>query len=148
MRIEASTIGDLFSKSGNHEELIRMIDKIIQDATPGFKRQLFSGPSITTVGYGEMPWKTSSQGGAWPLISLAPQKNSVNIYIAAEKDGVPLPRYFVQHFGKSAVGKNCIRIRSVKKLDARILKELIRETLLWADLKKNKYGRSCAISPR
>jgi len=142
MRVEASTIEELFEKSEKHEDLIRCIDSIIQKTAPRLKRQLFTGLSITMVGYGEMPAKTSSDEEIWPLIGLAPQKNSVNIYLAAEKDGVPLPQYHIDSFGKTAVGKNCIRIRSIKKLDPDIVKELVRETLLWADLKSNTYGRN------
>ena len=145
MRVEASTIEDLFAKSDKHEDLIRSIDHIIQKTAPDLKRQLFSMSSITMVGYGEMPLNTSSDDEIWPLISLAPQKNSVNLYITAEKDGVPLPQYYIDSFGKTAVGKSCIRIRSIKKLNTDVLKELIRETLLWANLKNNTYGRNGAL---
>lgn len=144
MKLEAETIEDLFEKSGDHEELIRLIDDVISKTAPELKRQLFTGKSITMVGYGEMLWQSSSSRGVWPLISLAPQKHTVNLYIAAEKEGIPLPQYFIDSFGKTAIGKNCIRIRSVKTLDTSILRELVRETLLWADLKSNKYGRNCA----
>ena len=144
MKLEAQSIEELFQKSEEHEELIRLIDKIIIESAPELSRKLFSGSSITMVGYGEMTWKTASADGIWPLISLAPQKNSVNLYIAAEKEEIPLPQYFIDSFGKSAIGKNCIRIRSINKLDPHVLKELVRETLLWADLKKNLYGRNCA----
>lgn len=145
MRVEASTIEELFIKSEHHEELIRLIDKIVQETAPELKRELYSEQSITMVGYGEMPWKTASGERLWPLISLAPQKNTVNLYIAAEKEGVPLPQYYKENFGKSAVGKNCIRIRSAKSLNQGILRELIRETLLWSNLKSNTYGQNCAV---
>lgn len=145
MKLEAQSIEELFEKSGEHEDLIRAVDKVICEAAPNLKRQLFSGKSLTMVGYGEMPWKNSTEEGVWPLISLAPQKHSVNLYIAAEKEGVPLPQYFIESFGKSAIGKNCIRINSIKKLDKDILKELVRETLLWSDLRFKKYGRNCAV---
>lgn len=140
MNVQAETIEELFVKSGNHEELFRSIDQIIQNSAPSLKRQLFSKKSITMIGYGEMPLKEGSDQEVWPLISLAPQKNSVNIYISGEKDGLALPQYYKEHFGKSAVGKSCIRIKSLKKINEQILKELIRETMLWAKLKDNKYG--------
>jgi hypothetical protein len=135
MKIAAETIEELFVKSDQHEELLRFIDRIIQNTAPDLKRYLCSSPSITMIGYGTIPEED------WPLISLAPQKNSVNLYVAAEKDGVPLPQCYKDHFGKSAVGKSCIRIRTLKNADEQILKELVRETMLWEVLKKNKYGK-------
>ncbi len=146
MKLEASTIEELFTRSEKHEELIRLIDKIIGETAPDLKRELYSAPSITMVGYGEMPLNTATAEEVWPLISLAPQKHTVNLYIAAEKDGVPLPQYFIESFGKSAVGKSCIRIRSLKTLNQEVLRELIRETMLWANLKSNTYGRNSALS--
>ncbi|MDC7233054.1 MAG: DUF1801 domain-containing protein [Spirochaetales bacterium] len=144
MRIEAVSIEDLFQKSGNKEELIRLLDRIITEEAPGLERQFFSGPSITMIGYGEMPWNTASASGTWPVISLAPQKDTVNLYIAAEKEGKPLPSFYIEDFGKSAVGKSCVRIRSVKTLKKEALISLIRETVQWADAEKNRYGRRCA----
>lgn len=146
MKIVASTIEELFIKSEKHEELMRLIDSIVHESTPGLKRYLFAIDSMTMVGYGEMPPKETTEERIWPLICLAPQKHTVNIYIAAEKNGVPLPQYFIDSFGKTCVGKSCIRIRSVRRLDTDILRELVRETLLWADLKKNKYGRKSISS--
>ncbi|MDA3812302.1 MAG: DUF1801 domain-containing protein [Spirochaetaceae bacterium] len=142
MKIEATSIEELFIKSGEHEELIRAIDRIIHESAPELTRKLFSGNSITMIGYGEMSWETSSDLEVWPLISLAPQKHTVNLYIAAEKDDIPLPQHYIDNFGKSNVGKNCIRINSLKKLDTDILKELVRETLIWANLKSNVYGKN------
>ena len=68
----------------------------------------------------------------------------IDLYITAEKDGVPLPQYFIESFGKLAIGNNCIHIKSKERLDEEVLKELIRETLLWADLKSNLYGQNSA----
>lgn len=141
MKLTVESIEELFVKSERHEELFRLIDHIIHESAPELKRYLFSSPSITVIGYGEMPGKVSADGQIWPLISLAPQKNSVNMYISAERDGVPLPQCYRDHFGKSAVGKSCIRISSITKVNDEILKQLIRETQLWKDLKDNKYGK-------
>jgi len=144
MRIEAQSIEELLEKSGVHRELMEELDRIICTSAPDLKRTLFTTPSITMIGYGEMPWKTASSSGVWPLISLAPQKNSVNLYIAADKEGLPLPQYYKDYFSKSAIGKNCIRIRNKKNMNSSILKELIRETHLWGKLKLNKYGKNGA----
>lgn len=138
MRIDAKNMDELFERSGDKEELLRLLDEIIIEQAPTLKRKFFSGPSITMIGYGEMPRQSTSSSGFWPVISLAPQKGTVNLYIAAEKNGVPLPSFYIKDFGKTAVGKSCIRIRSVKSLKKDALISLIKETVLWADEKGKK----------
>lgn len=144
MKPEVKTIEELFTKSEKQEELLRLIDKIIRETAPDLNRQLFSDNNISMIGYGEISHQTSSKGKNYPLISLAPQKKMIDLYISAEKDGVPLPQYFIDSFGKSTIGNNCIHIKSEEQLDKEVLKELIRETLLWADLKTNLYGKNSA----
>lgn len=57
MKIEASTIEEYFTASGDLGDDLREIDRVIVDTAPGLKRQLFAGPSITMIGYGEMAWE-------------------------------------------------------------------------------------------
>ena len=141
MKQEADSIEELFSMSEKHEALIRLIDRVIQETAPDLNRYLITTKSIPMIGYGEIPGDNVRAKGSDPLISLALQKDNVNLYIGAEKNGTPLPQYFVDSFGKTAVSKNCIRICSVKTLEIEVLRELVRETCLWADLKNYKYGR-------
>jgi hypothetical protein len=89
------------------------------------------------IGYGEMPWHTTSSSGLWPLISLAPQKSTVNLYIAAEKNGESLPSYYLNDFEKTAVGK-LYPNTFCKSLKKDTLISLIKETVLWADVKGYK----------
>ena len=84
MKVKANTIEELFSASREHESDLRELDKLIVKTAPKLKRQLFSGPSITMIGYGEMTWMNKSSSGVWPLISVAPQKGTISIYVAAE----------------------------------------------------------------
>ena len=81
MKINANTIEELFSASGKQEADLREIDQLIVQTAPELKRQLFSGPSITMLGYGEMTWMNKSSSGVWPLISVAPQKGNISIYM-------------------------------------------------------------------
>jgi hypothetical protein len=94
MKVHANTIEELFTASGEWEADLRQIDRLIVETAPSLKRQLFSGPSITMIGYGEMAWMNQSASGIWPLIGVAPQKNNLSIYVAAEKDGVPLAQLY------------------------------------------------------
>ena len=96
------------------------------------------------IGYGEMPWKAETKSGIWPLISLAPQKGTTNLYIAAEKDETPLPVYYGKKLGKVSLGKNCIRIKKVENLDLKIFEALINDSITWMENNENNYGRDCA----
>ena len=58
MKIEANSIEETFKDSGNKENDLRKLDKIIIETSPQLKRQFFAGKSITMIGYGEMSWKT------------------------------------------------------------------------------------------
>lgn len=74
MKINAATIEEFFGASGVQASDLRTIDHLRVETAPELKRQLFAGPSITLLGYGEMTWANQSASGVWPFISLAPQK--------------------------------------------------------------------------
>lgn len=74
MKINAATIEEFFGASGVQASDLRAIDRLRVETAPELKRQLFAGPSITLLGYGEMTWANQSASGVWPFISLAPQK--------------------------------------------------------------------------
>jgi len=54
MKIQARTIDELIEKSGPHAPALRELDALIVAAAPALERRLFSGPSITMIGYGEL----------------------------------------------------------------------------------------------
>lgn len=146
MKIAARTIEALFTASDHLEADLRALDRLIVETAPDLKRQLFAGPSITMLGYGEMSWENRSASGVWPLIGVAPQKTGISIYVAAEKDGVPL----AQHYGKSRLGKvnngkNCIRFRRLADIDVDELRRAVRDAVEWSVVMERTYGRNCAV---
>jgi len=145
MKIEANSIEELFVLSGDKELDLRALDQLIVEAAPELKRQLFTGSSITMIGYGEMDWQHKSSSGVWPLISVAPQKNNISIYVAAEKDGVPLPKIYEKRLGKVNNGKNCIRFRKFSDIDQDELKNAVRDAIAWAEVQETQFGRNCAV---
>ena len=145
MKINANTIEELFSASGKQEADLREIDQLIVQTAPELKRQLFSGPSITMLGYGEMTWMNKSSSGVWPLISVAPQKGNISIYIAAEKDGTPLAQiYDKQRLGKVNNGKNCIRFKKLADVNVDELRNAVLDAIEWSKVQERMYGRNCA----
>ncbi len=144
MKIEANSIDELIKKSGNQQETLVFVDEFIQKVAPKLTRKLFKGPSITMIGYGEMPWKGKTKSGVWPLISVAPQKGTTNLYIAADKAEQPLPLYYGKKLGKVSIGKNCIRVKKIETLNLSEFENLIQDAMAWMELNINKYGRDCA----
>lgn len=96
-------------------------------------------------GYGEMSWQNKSSSGVWPLIRVAPQKNNISIYVAAEKDGVPLPKIYEKRLGKVNNGKNCIRFRKLSDIDQDELKNAVCDAIVWAEVQETQYGCNCAV---
>lgn len=144
MKIEASTIEEYFTAAGELGNDLRAIDDVIVATAPGLKRQLFSGPSITMIGYGEMSWERSSGSGVWPLIGIAAQKHHISVYVAAIKNGVTLAEHYQDRLGKTHNGKNCIRFAAVDVIDLDVFAEAVVDAVEWAEHQEEMFGRSCA----
>lgn len=123
---------------------MRALDHLIMATAPDLKRQLFTGSSITMLGYGEMTWKSKSASGVWPLIGMAPQKSYISLYVAAEKDGIPLATLYRDWLGKTSNGKNCIRFRKLAEISLDELRCAIMDAVIWSAEQKRMYGRNCA----
>jgi hypothetical protein len=144
VKINAKTIGELIEKSGPHAESLRELDALIVATAPRLLRQLFTGPSITMIGYGELVWQNMSASGVWPVIAVAPQKHQISMYVAAESDGVPLVQAYAGRLGRTNNGKNCVRFRKFADLDRAAMAALIRDAVAAAAVQSRIYGRNCA----
>ncbi|MDW7691721.1 DUF1801 domain-containing protein [Flammeovirgaceae bacterium SG7u.111] len=138
MKVEATTIEELIEKSGDQKQNMLFLDALVQEHAPNLSRRLFIGASITMIGYGEMPWQTKSSTESWPLISLAPQKGSTNLYIAGQKDGKGLLEIYASSLGKVSCGKSCVRVKKPENLNVEAFGELIKDAQHWLDLQEEK----------
>ena len=109
-----------------YSEIKNIIEKQAQKAGELFESGKFSG-----LGWYFYHYKCSTYDGPYPRICLKQQKNGVHVYTALWQDGKSVLEDYVDVFGKSAIGKGCIRIK--KMTPAR--KEALLEIL---DLAKNK----------
>ena len=123
---------------------MRTIDRLIVEVAHDLKRQLFAGPSITMIGYGEMTWQSKSSSGVWPLIGMAPQKGAISLYVAAEKDGVPLATHDKERLGKTFNGKTCIRFKELAHIAQDELRNAVTDAVAWSKDQEHIYGRNCA----
>jgi hypothetical protein len=121
VKVAADSIEELIAKSPRPDEMLA-IDAFIRATAPQLPRRLFSGPSITMIGYGEMSWAAPSDDGAsgdeaWPVIGLTAQKRHIALYVAAERDGVTLAEHYRDRLGKTNNGKGCIRFTRLANVD-------------------------------
>lgn len=144
MKIEAATIDELIEKSGSRADALRRLDAVIVATAPDLERRLFTGPSITMIGYGELMWKNMSSSGVWPLIAVAPQKQHISMYVAAEVNGTPLVQLYSDRLGKTNNGKNCVRLKKFADLDESALISFITDAVEASAVQKTIYGRNCA----
>lgn len=144
MKLEASTIEEYFDVAGERGDDLRHVDRIIIKTAPALKRQLFTGPSIAMIRYGEMDCERKSGSGVWPLIGMAAQKQHIGLYIAAVKDGETPASHYERRLGKTNNGRNCIRFRRMADIDPEELANPVRDAVAWAEVQDEKSGRNCA----
>ena len=131
MKVEAETIEELFKKSDDQESTMRFVDEFVQLAAPNLSRKLFKKPSITMIGYGEMPYPADKETGVWPVLCLAPQKGTTNLYVAGEKEGMPLLTWYSERLGKVSCGKSCLRIKKIEAVNLEELEAMVKDVEEW-----------------
>lgn len=144
MKVEAASIEELIEKTAHRADELRRLDDLITRTAPDLLRRLFTGPSITMIGYGELVWENMSSSGVWPLIAVAPQKHHISMYVAAEVEGTPLVQIYGDRLGRVNNGKNCVRFKKFEHLDEAVLVEFIHHALAAAEAQETIYGRNCA----
>ncbi len=131
MKVEASNIEELFRNSGELEGLFRDIDKLISETVPTLERTFYAGTSINMIAYGLVPYKTTREQYMWPVIGLAPQKGSVNVYVSGVTYEKPIGEYYSNKLGEVSAGKSCIRIKKIEKLNIEEFKNLLNDAKKW-----------------
>ncbi|WP_423363068.1 hypothetical protein [Mycoplasma sp. P36-A1] len=125
MNIRATSIDDLINKSLDHKQLMINLDRLITETLPQLERYFFDMKSMSAIAYGRTIIKAKTYEKEYPLIALAPQKNTVNIYVQGEKDGIPIIEYYQGKVGKTTAGKTCLRIKSFEKLELPMFKQFL-----------------------
>jgi len=129
MKIPATSIQDLINRSGDHKDRMIELEKFISETVPELDKKFYDSPSISMIGWGEMPYKD----GTWPLIALAPQKNTVNIYVSAIKNKKYILEVYNGKLGKVSCGKSCARIKKIEDLNLDEWKKMLRDAVSYYD---------------
>lgn len=128
MIIEAATPDDYFSKTGEREPALRVLDELIRTTAPSLVRTMVSGMAMNMVGYGMFHYKgKSGREGEWPVIALANQKNYISLYICATEDGKYVAELNKDRLGKVSVGRSCVRFKKLEDLNLESVREIMSE---------------------
>ncbi len=133
MKMTADTFEAFFENAGQHKEVLLQLDQMILRLAPDIDRKLYNSPTLCGIGYAAMPYKGNKTfGGIWPIIGLAPQKHTANLYVMAPSDSGPsLVETYAGKLGKVSQGKSCIRIKKMEDVNTSALEELLAEALRW-----------------
>ncbi len=137
MKIQAKTMKEFWDACGDRKDEMKAVHKMITEAT-GLKGKLFSGMgSMSVIAYKIGDYRASSgKVEKWPLISLAPQKNYISIYMCAVVDGAYLMEKFEGKLGKVNASKSCLRFKKIQDLNIPNVKKLLKKTAA----QKNPFG--------
>lgn len=128
MNTKASTVDALFEQAGDKRITMESIDRLIQTLFPDLEVWLLKSTTYTMIGYGRCALDRS-----YPLFSLAPQKQYTSLYVLGEKDGELYTSIYKEKLGKVQMGKSCIRIRDIAKVDMEELANLLLDCREWND---------------
>lgn len=99
--------------------------EIFKEVT-GFEAKMW-GPSIIGFGAYHYVYRTGHEGDA-PLVGFSPRKAKISLYFAP---GDTAREALLANFGKHTTGKACVYINKVDDIDTEVLKELIRQSVLF-----------------
>jgi len=90
---------------------------------PGYN---FAYRSFEGQGWLNFHYVCSTYEGQYPRIVLKQQKEAVHFYVMLWVDGKPILENYTSIFGKSSVGKSCIRIKKLNDERRNAIVEIIR----------------------
>ena len=70
-------------------------------------------------------------------------KKHISLYVAAQKNGIELPKLYENRLGKVNNGKNCIRFTKLENVIITELKNTIIDAIEWSEEQEKLYGRNC-----
>lgn len=124
-----NSFADTEQKRNDSFELLKMMQKFT-----GYEPKMW-GPSI--IGFRCYHYKSerSRQEGDWPLVGFSPRKAAISLYVYT---GNKQHRHLLKNLGKFKMGKACIYVKKLSDIDQKELRNLIRETINFLEL---KYGK-------
>lgn len=110
----------IYPKSALYHEIKALIDEQVGEVGREYTIGKFTGD-----GWLNFHYVCSTYDGQYPRISLKQQKQSVNFYLMLWIDGKPVLENYQSVFGKTALGKGCLRLKKIDDKGKVALKEII-----------------------
>jgi hypothetical protein len=105
----------------DRKKAITELDKMLRKI-PSFKPWF----AYNMLGYGVFKYKNhKKEVVAWPVVSLASQKNYMSLYVCSIEEGKYLAEKYKRDLGKVSVGRSCIRFKKLEDLNLPALKKLL-----------------------
>ncbi|MCL2574639.1 MAG: DUF1801 domain-containing protein [Defluviitaleaceae bacterium] len=105
--------------------LFSEIKEIIDGCAGEVGRDFVCG-SFEGMGWLNFHYKCTTYDGLYPRIALKCQKKKVHLYVMMWRpDGEPVLAKYENLFGKSNVGKGCLRIKSLDDARVDAIRELV-----------------------
>lgn len=120
-----------YTKDEKKKEDSLILAQMMEEIT-GSKGKMW-GESI--IGFGNYHYKSerSIQEGDWFLLGFSPRKAAISLYVFT---GLEEHGYLLDNLGDFKKGKACIYIKSLSRIDIKVLKNLMKKT---AEYLKIKY---------
>ncbi len=105
-------------------EQIQQLHDLIRKAAPKLQPRIDMG----MIGYGTMHYVyESGREGDCPIIGLANNKRAISLYFNTQgPDGGYLLDSFRDQLPEADVGKGCVRFTKLDKVDASVLREMVK----------------------
>ncbi len=128
MYTKATTPEEVFAAAAGRADDLRKLDTLIRETAPELKPYILSG----MLAYGPFHYVyASGREGDWAVVSLAPQKHHLSLYICAVKDNSYLAELHGADLGHTSTGKSCIRFNTIDDLNLEQIRHIIREAAEW-----------------
>ena len=115
------------SKKSDCFEILKLMKQITKDEPRMW------GSSI--IGFGSYHYKyESGREGDWFITGFSPRKQSLTIYIMP---GFKRYDELMNKLGKYKTGKACLYIKKLEDIDVNVLKELIKQSVMYMEDKYN-----------
>ena len=107
-------------------ELYEQLKTIIETETD-LSGTVYTSGKFTGIGWFPFNYKTTTYEQELYLISLKEYEKTVNLYVMHWVDGENIVGQYVDVFGKSAVGKGCIRIKKLSPEREHVVRLLVQQ---------------------
>ena len=109
---------------------IEQLDAAISEVMSGHSKTMWEGKfwggtDQHIIGYAEVSYERPGRAVEWFMVGLAPQQNSISVYVNAVDDDGYLVEQYADRLGRARVGKAAVNFKTVDDINLEVLLELV-----------------------